>query len=122
MAEGWSPIPDWLMEHAGVSAQAKLIWTVLHRLQGNDACSYPSYKALARMAGGITERQLLRYIDELESKWLLEIRITSFTGAETNPYGFRSNLFVVHEGNDRYPTRASQRKARLKFSAARSAL
>jgi hypothetical protein len=89
-------IPDWLAEDIHVSWDAKAVWGVCKRLTGVYA-AYPSYETIGKMAG-ISRQRVLRAVDELEDKWLLEIRVTSRTGVEVNEHGFRSNTFITHTG------------------------
>lgn len=108
-SRGHVRLPDWLLVRTDVSIAGKIVWAVFDRLKNGNAVAYPSYETVGRMCG-LSRQSVLRIVDELESKQLLEIVIVSYTGKEKNEFGFKSNLFITHDGTGTFLTRKQQRR------------
>ena len=93
-------IPNVLMEYAGISQGAKLIWARLAQYAGEKGEAYPAIDTLAKDVG-MEERQCRRYLNQLENKKFIKVlRAQGFDKVlhKTNRYIFLWNeIFSTYD-------------------------
>jgi len=87
-------IPNALLRWSGVSPGAKLCYARLAQYAGKNGAAFPSQEELARELG-VSERQVIRYLAELENKNLL--RIHHPTGQDRLFHRHNNYEFLWHE-------------------------
>ncbi len=77
--------PDWIAERPELSLGAKMCFGQLAGFAGKNGKCYPSHAALSKKLG-VSERQTIRYIRELEKNRLIRVERQGF--ARSNRYFF----------------------------------
>lgn len=70
-------VPNWLLEHGGVSSGAKVVYARLAQFAGREAVAWPTQTTLAA-ALSMTRRTVQRHLAELERAGLIEITRSGF--------------------------------------------
>lgn len=84
-------VPNWLMERAEISPGAKLTYGRLAQHAGKDGDCRPRQEVLAQELG-VGDRQIRRYLAELEESWLIrEIRMGR---GQANRYKFYAHPWM----------------------------
>src|SRR5687767_1040770 len=69
-----SYIPEWLELIPTISAGAKLCYARLCRYAGKNGVAWPHEDTLAAKLGGVTDRTVRNYLDQLKRAGLIDIR------------------------------------------------
>lgn len=81
-------IPEWLMQHTGLTASEKLVWARLAQYAGKDGYCWPKQETIAEDCG-ISTRQVVRSINTLID--LKFIKVTKPTG--NDKWGHKGNVY-----------------------------
>lgn len=84
-------IPEWLERMKGITPGAKICYARLCRYAGKNGMAYPKNDTLAE-AIGVSDRQIRRYITELEESKLIETKQRGF--GKPNLYYFLEHDFM----------------------------
>lgn len=90
-------IPNWLAARTEISPGSKICYAELCRHAGNGGVAWPSLETLGREMG-TTERQVRRYIDELEREGLIESERQGLR--RCNRYYFLDHKWLVSDRTD----------------------
>ncbi len=117
LGRGFLPVSDKIATRKDITPAAKLVHAVLSRLQSGKAMSYPSYDAIARMAG-ISRSQAIRAVNQLEALNLVEVRVARSGPKKLDMDGrtavrYTTNLFMIRSGQEPVRKRRASRKLQL---------
>jgi Helix-turn-helix domain len=91
-------VPNWLRPRREISPGAKLCWATLAQHAGQDGLCKPRQSVLAEELG-VTDRQVRRYIEELETLGLL--RVEQLGLQQANRYHFLWHPWIEADDPDR---------------------
>lgn len=100
-------IPEWLERLTGISGGAKICYARLARYAGENGYAFPKIETLAE-AIGVSERQVRRYITQLEEINLIEVKQIGFGRA--NRYYFLEHPSMQYKMSEPYRTDVSTQK------------
>ena len=98
-------IPEAVTSHHQLSMGAKIVYGRLLRYAGSNGFCYPAVRALAREVGVVSERQVQRYLRELQDFGFIGV-IPWFVSADGDDRKRQTSnryLFLWHESFDSNP-------------------